>query len=221
MCVCAFVWDARPCLTVPHTHAHVQGFHVYEAEYAVLAALPPHPNIASYLAQFRGRVPDAMMSYLPPFVRTQVTTDDFGNPRRRPLQAQFVVGHRYADTLEAVVTRALESAPDAAPDAPPQLILPLRQFMALARGVCRAVVHMLRHGVVHRDLKLDNVFVGKDGNAVIGDFGCAIRLTGNNDGAAATGGVGGAAEEGTALVMRFMAGVSAGGNQVRRLGVGV
>ena len=204
---------------------HVQGFHVYEAEYAVLAALPPHPNIASYLAQFRGRVPDAMMSYLPPFVRTQVTTDDFGNPRRRPLQAQFVVGHRYADTLEAVVARALEArtpeARAAAATAPPQLILPLRQFMALARGVCRAVVHMLRHGVVHRDLKLDNVFVGKDGNAVIGDFGCAVRLTGNNDGAAATGGVGDAAEEGAALVMRFVAGISPGGNQVRRLGVGV
>ena len=45
----------------------------------------------------------------------------------------------------------------------------------LGREVAAALAHAHAHGVVHRDVKPDNVWLGADGAAALGDFGVATR----------------------------------------------
>jgi serine/threonine-protein kinase len=50
---------------------------------------------------------------------------------------------------------------------------PLRRRVEMIRDVARALGHAHRHGVVHRDVKPDNVLVGADGRVRLTDFGIA------------------------------------------------
>ena len=50
---------------------------------------------------------------------------------------------------------------------------PLERRLGLFREVCEAVQHGHQRGVIHRDLKPDNVLVGADGRAKVIDFGIA------------------------------------------------
>ena len=51
------------------------------------------------------------------------------------------------------------------------LPLPWPVLWRLSRDLVAAVVHLQRHGVLHLDLKADNVLVAHDGRAVLADFG--------------------------------------------------
>lgn len=51
--------------------------------------------------------------------------------------------------------------------------LGLRETIQLFLKVCDGVAHAHKHGVVHRDLKPQNILVGSDGEPVIVDFGLA------------------------------------------------
>src|SRR5262245_13930754 len=50
---------------------------------------------------------------------------------------------------------------------------PPRQAAELVETLARAVQHAHAHGVVHRDLKLQNVLLGEDGRPRVSDFGLA------------------------------------------------
>jgi len=56
--------------------------------------------------------------------------------------------------------------------------LPEHGLVAVARDVARALAFAHQAGIIHRDIKVDNVLFTADGRAVIADFGIARALSG-------------------------------------------
>src|SRR5574341_291906 len=56
--------------------------------------------------------------------------------------------------------------------------LPEADLLRIARGVCAGLAHAHARGLIHRDLKPDNVLIRSDGTAVITDFGIARAVSG-------------------------------------------
>ena len=73
---------------------------------------------------------------------------------------------------------AMELVPDALPitEFARRNAVPLRKRLELFIQVCDAVLHGHQQGVIHRDIKPDNVLVGPDGAPKVIDFGIARTL---------------------------------------------
>ena len=82
-------------------------------------------------------------------------------------QTTYVVMDYYPTTLQSLVDASAATRRTA-----PYGFSP-RAIGAVLLQLCRAVTHLQRHCVVHRDIKADNVFVSEGGRVCIGDFGCA------------------------------------------------
>jgi len=54
----------------------------------------------------------------------------------------------------------------------------LRELLGVYQKVCEAVAFAHAHGVIHRDLKPDNVMIGAFGEALVMDWGVAKRIAG-------------------------------------------
>lgn len=79
------------------------------------------------------------------------------------------------DGLTYLVLRAVEGGSlTARVDAAPGGRLPLEEVLRIGREVADALAHAHAHGVVHRDVKPDNVWLDGAGHAVLGDFGVAL-----------------------------------------------
>ena len=67
--------------------------------------------------------------------------------------------------------------------------LPLDEILRLATPIARALAHSHRHGIIHRDVKSENVLLTEEGEAKLTDFGVAqVRDAALSSGAAATAG---------------------------------
>ena len=72
--------------------------------------------------------------------------------------------HLYADSLASRLSR----------EGP----LPEHALIVIARDVTRALAFAHQSGIIHRDIKVDNVLFTADGRAVIADFGIARAVSG-------------------------------------------
>jgi tetratricopeptide (TPR) repeat protein len=61
-------------------------------------------------------------------------------------------------------------------DQTPEHRLPIEQAVAIAKAVCRGLEFAHSKGVIHRDIKPGNIWLGADGTAKIGDFGLALAV---------------------------------------------
>ena len=60
--------------------------------------------------------------------------------------------------------------------------LPVAEVLRTGRALADALAHAHEHGVVHRDVKPDNVWLAADGDAGLGDFGIAVAAGDPADG---------------------------------------
>jgi serine/threonine protein kinase/ribosomal protein L40E len=58
----------------------------------------------------------------------------------------------------------------------PEHRLPLDKAIDIAKAVCRGLEFAHSKGIIHRDIKPGNVWLGADGTAKIGDFGLALAV---------------------------------------------
>ena len=54
--------------------------------------------------------------------------------------------------------------------------LAIDDVVRLLRDIARALAHAHRHGVVHRDIKHENILLNRDGDALVADFGVAKAI---------------------------------------------
>jgi len=49
-------------------------------------------------------------------------------------------------------------------------------------SLCSALLHVHSHGIVHLDVKTENIFIALDGTLKLGDFGLAMEISCDDDG---------------------------------------
>ncbi|AAG45814.1 US3 [Meleagrid alphaherpesvirus 1] len=54
--------------------------------------------------------------------------------------------------------------------------MPLQQMIYIQRGLLEALAYIHERGIIHRDVKTENIFLDNHENAVLGDFGAACQL---------------------------------------------
>ncbi|OGP50632.1 MAG: hypothetical protein A2Y79_07030 [Deltaproteobacteria bacterium RBG_13_43_22] len=58
----------------------------------------------------------------------------------------------------------------------PEHRLPVEKTISIAKAVCKGLEYAHKKGIIHRDIKPGNIWMGTDGTAKIGDFGLAIAM---------------------------------------------
>jgi serine/threonine protein kinase len=90
-----------------------------------------------------------------------ITIHDMGDQEGQPY---IVIPVMPGGDVEGVIEKA------------PEHRLPIEQAVGIAKAVCRGLEFAHSKGIIHRDIKPGNVWLGADGTAKIGDFGLALAV---------------------------------------------
>ncbi len=123
---------------------------------AVKLLKPRYAGDAHFEARFRNEAETAAKLQAPNIIRIRAVA-------RSGEQVYFAMD-LCADSLGARIAR----------DGP----LPEAEIARLGRDVARGLAFAHAQGVIHRDLKPDNILIQSDGSAVISDFGIARAISG-------------------------------------------
>jgi serine/threonine-protein kinase len=135
---------------------------------------------AVYRAQHRGLGRRVAVKFLPPALAAQTAfRERFAREARAlgRLDHPHIVGVHDCgeeDGQPYIVMEYVDGAPLAA-----QMPLPVDRALAIGAQVCDALAYAHAHGVVHRDIKPDNILVDAAGRVKVADFGIARLVDGD------------------------------------------
>jgi serine/threonine protein kinase len=58
--------------------------------------------------------------------------------------------------------------------------VPIKKYLTLLLPVCHAVAYLHEQGILHRDIKGENIFVFEDGTTKLGDLGSLLPRSSRN-----------------------------------------
>ena len=120
------------------------------------------PGVTACLAVFNGVVPVEMVELLDPELKHHVLFDEYGQKRPR-VSTQYGLFEYYPHTLKEYLS--LQST-----------VLPFHEFMWIAQQLFTTFCALADKGVLHRDVKPDNIFHDGHDRVFVGDFGEALWL---------------------------------------------
>ena len=136
----------KMCFNFDKDTLQAQG--AYVNEFRELVRLPSHSNIVRFLCEFFHEIDDSIRRLLPEFARDQsMVRSQGGSVRNR--KTQFFVIEQVSMSLQQLMIERY---------APPSIV-PDRLVRMVMSQVASGLVHLEKHLVAHRDIKLDNILV--------------------------------------------------------------
>lgn len=136
----------------------------------VYAAKHPTLNRTIIIKQLLGSAKKMMTKR---FLREASLMLDFRHDNIVPVYDHFKEGNSYFIAMEYVEGRSLEDLLNERAPLPPVVT------MLIFREVCRGLAYAHAHGVIHRDIKPDNVLISNTGAVKLADFGIATAPEGD------------------------------------------
>ena len=135
----------------------------YEAEFDAFAHIGSHRRVVRLRWQFVDIVPEAVLALFTELDQELLRNNEFGVPRG-VIKTQYGLFDAHPQHVQEY--RLAVRLP----------VLPAGEFWRIARQVLEGLMHLEARGVLHRDVKLDNVLVKLDGCVCICDLGEALIL---------------------------------------------
>ena len=141
-----------------------------ETEAEILKQIPNHPNIIFLIHDYIARPTQEMVSACIEDKEVHQIMQYNADSREEEYRtSRFLIFKRYTSNLQKWM---IEKRKDC----------PMNDIIRICYEISCGVLHLWNHGVVHRDLKLNNILIDDEGHIVIIDFGYAVIV--NSDGKA-------------------------------------
>lgn len=137
-------------------------------EYDIPCKLKAHPNIVTILHHYDGST-ERFRKFL-----SLVIPNKFDVPIEMASRTTFLVMKKFPETLKSFMVLQRTKLPD------PNYGLSSTFIYQVLYQILSAVYHLQRNGVVHRDIKADNILLDENLRPILTDFGIARRLHGND-----------------------------------------
>ena len=175
--------DARPAPTPPGQRFRVLRHHAHGGMSEVSVAHDDEIHREVALKELHERYVDDVQNRARFLLEAEVT-GSLEHPGIVPVygRGQYADGRPYyamrlikGESLKAAVVR-LHRAADESRRRPGEWTLEFRRLLRRLLVVCNAIEYAHSRGVIHRDLKPDNIMLGEYGEALVVDWGLAKRL---------------------------------------------
>lgn len=133
-------------------------------EHDIPINLSYHPNIVSVLHYYTGAT-DRFKKFINLLIPSRIDV-----PIEMANRTSFLVMQKYPQTLKSFMVQQRSEYPE------PDFGLTNSFILHLLYQILSAVYHLQKNGVVHRDIKADNIFLDKCLRPVLTDFGFAKTL---------------------------------------------